>query len=64
MLNQHGKKIIIIFGYKLRFHKILKNDRKKRWNCINKNCKSYTKTVQSGNTIIESYLDHNHEKYE
>lgn len=29
-----------------------------------KNCKSYMKTDKSGNIILESHLNHNHEKDE
>jgi hypothetical protein len=52
MISQHDKQIKIIDGYKLRFHKILKNN-VRRWNCTNKNCKSYLKTNESGDTVIE-----------
>jgi len=61
MLNQHGKEIKIIEWYKLRFHKILNNN-VRRWNCTNKKCKAYFKTDESGDTVIENKLDHNHEK--
>ena len=60
MLSQHGKQIIIIDGYKLRFHKILKNY-VRQWNCTKQNCKSFMKTDLSGNTVIESHLEHNYE---
>jgi hypothetical protein len=63
MLSQHGKQIKIIDGYKLRFHKILKNY-VWRWNCNNKHFKSYLKTDESGNTVINGKLGHKHEKYE
>lgn len=60
-----SKYLIIINGYKLRFYKTLKDDIQ-RWNCTKKkkNCKSYMKTDKSGNIILESHLNHNHEKDE
>lgn len=40
MISQHGKQIIVINnGYKLSFHKILKDDIQ-RCNCIKKKCLS------------------------
>lgn len=59
--SQHGKEIKIIERYKLRFHKILNNN-VRRWNCTNKKCKAYFKIGESGDTVIENKLDHNHEK--
>lgn len=37
MISQHGKKLKIIDGYKMRFHKML-NDDVKLWCCVNKTC--------------------------
>ncbi|KAF0686992.1 Uncharacterized protein FWK35_00038294, partial [Aphis craccivora] len=60
MISQHGKKLKIIDGYKMRFHKILNGD-VKRWCCVNKTCIAYMKTDMSENTIIDSSLNHNHD---
>lgn len=60
MISQHGKEVLIINGYKMRFHKMLKNNTK-RWCCAKKTCMSYMKTDASGKTVVESHLHHNHE---
>jgi len=54
MVSQNGKQIKIIKGYKLRFHKILKND-VRRWNCTNKNCKAYF-TWQDDQNYQQSHI--------
>lgn len=61
MLSRHGEDILIVNGYKMRFHKILKNDVKpSSW--VKNTCKSYTKTNNSrGDIIIEYNLNHNQE---
>lgn len=60
MISQHGKEVLIVNGYKMRFHKMLKNDTK-RWCCAKKTCVSYMKTDGAGKTVVESHLHHNHE---
>jgi len=51
MISQHGKELKIIYGFKIRFHKMLNVD-VKRWCCVNKTCTAYMKTDMSEKTII------------
>uniref|UniRef100_A0A6P7FZ95 Uncharacterized protein LOC114332271 n=1 Tax=Diabrotica virgifera virgifera TaxID=50390 RepID=A0A6P7FZ95_DIAVI len=61
-VSQKGKTLLSIDGFTFGFQKMLAKDTVKRWTCTKKTCKSFVKTQGCENTIIESILDHNHEK--
>lgn len=60
--SQKGKPLISIDGFTFGFQKMLAKDTVKRWTCTKKTCKAFVKTQGCDNSIIESILDHNHEK--
>ncbi|CAH1109054.1 unnamed protein product [Psylliodes chrysocephalus] len=41
---------------------MLTNKTVKRWQCSKRTCKAFVKTQESDDTIVQSVLDHNHEK--
>lgn len=43
IVSQNGRKMLLVNGYKMRFHKMLKNN-VKRWSCSKKSCTSFLKT--------------------
>uniref|UniRef100_A0A8D9A100 FLYWCH-type domain-containing protein n=1 Tax=Cacopsylla melanoneura TaxID=428564 RepID=A0A8D9A100_9HEMI len=62
VLSERGKELIIINGYKFRFHKNLAHDMQ-RWKCTKSSCKSFIKTSQLG-TILEEPGEHCHPPFE
>jgi hypothetical protein len=58
MLSEKGKVLLIVDGFKFRFHKMLCDD-VKRWLCTRKTCKAYIK--RKHDVIVEAFLEHNHE---
>lgn len=63
MLSKKDKKILVIFKYKFRFHKVLANEIEK-WCCTKKSCKSFVKRYNTEILISQSKFDvndHNHE---
>jgi len=57
MLSKRGTQLLVIEGYKFRFHKYLVND-VERWVCTQKLCIAFLK--RSGGETVASDLHHNH----
>lgn len=62
--SEKGKSLLVIDGYTFSFHKMLVKDTVKRWQCSKRTCKAFVKTQTAEDTVVESVLDHNHEKLE
>ena len=60
--SEKGRPLLVIDGYTFSFHKMLAKDTVKRWQCSKRTCKAFVKTQSTEDTIVESVLDHNHEK--
>ncbi|XP_050517033.1 uncharacterized protein LOC126891793 [Diabrotica virgifera virgifera] len=61
VLSEKGKQLIVLNGFKYRFHKSLKNN-DKRWMCCGQTrekCKAFLKT-QGDNVVTEIRDEHNH----
>ncbi|XP_050518650.1 uncharacterized protein LOC126892875 [Diabrotica virgifera virgifera] len=61
VLSEKGKQLIVLNGFKYRFHKFLKNN-DKRWMCCaqtREKCKAFLKT-QNDNVVTEIRDEHNH----
>ena len=61
MLSEKGKTLIVVDGFKFRFHKSLAQNIQ-RWACIQKTCKSFLKLDEQSNIMPSSVLEHNHLK--
>lgn len=63
VFSEKGKKLLVIEGYKFSFQKNLTGN-KKRWTCASRKtlCKAYVKTEGVEVVIIESMLEHNHDR--
>lgn len=62
--SEKGKDLLVIDGFKFSFHKLLARDTLKRWLCASRKtqCKAFVKTKLDRPEVIESSLNHNHEK--
>uniref|UniRef100_A0A2S2R2D7 FLYWCH-type domain-containing protein n=1 Tax=Sipha flava TaxID=143950 RepID=A0A2S2R2D7_9HEMI len=60
MPSEKNKTILIIKGYKFRFHKMLQGE-VQRWTCCKNSCKCYFKLF-SDNVMLKNCNEHNHEK--
>lgn len=58
--SEKNKNLIILDGYKFRYHKSLKNNFK-RWACTVKTCKCFLK-LNGENVIVEKSVEHNHQE--
>lgn len=61
--SEKGKVLMVINGHKFSFQKTLSGG-VKRWSCTSRKtlCKAYIKTESEENVIVDSPLDHNHNK--
>lgn len=62
VISERGKQLIVLDGFKYRFHKMLKNDAK-RWICCaqtKEKCKAFLKTEGADNIVTEIMDNHNH----
>lgn len=59
MISEKNKTIIVKYGYKFRFHKMLNND-VQRWTCCRNTCKCFFKRHNDVDTEI--YNDHTHNR--
>lgn len=60
--SEKGKPLLMIDGYTFSFQKMLSKETVKRWQCSKRTCKAFVKTQSTENIIVESVLNHNHEK--
>lgn len=59
MLSEKGKSMLVIDNYKYNFHKMLAGNIK-RWQCIQRGCKAFVKTLNISNSVVEYSDNHNH----
>ena len=60
LLSEKGKVLLVVEGFKFSAQKCLKNN-VQRWACTKKTCRAYIKT-KAEQEIVETFLEHNHEK--